>query len=65
MLNIVIALFEDIWKGEKVQWSIEGFPPSLYDLMYANPFRPAKLLLLSELNSVAVQEQDTNEASIR
>lgn len=30
--NTMIALFEDIWNGEKISWWIEGFPPSLYAL---------------------------------
>lgn len=40
------------------------FSFSMYDSMYANPFRPNKLLLLSEFNSIAIQQQDINEADI-
>lgn len=40
------------------------FSFSMYDLIYANPFRPNKLLLLSEFNGIVIQQQDTNEADI-
>lgn len=39
-------------------------PPPVYDLKYANPFMQGNCFYALEFNSVAVHQQDTNEAGI-